>query len=435
VVVQSVALGERTVATALALAFGTKPIRFNGVAQRLVAAFGKGRRPRRAAIAAQLAADRGFVRIARRTTITFDDLPPPRLQPAAGAPARRTLPKLTTVPALARWLGVEPSTLHGFARQFRGDEARPSGPLSHYRCRLIARRGRLPRLIEAPKPRLAGIQRRLLRELFALVPVHPSAHGFVAGRSVKSAAAPHAGKACVLRLDAQDFFASFGAGKVTRVLLTLGYPEPVAAMIARLCTTTTPVAVRTALAVDAAEADRARRQQRFARRHLPQGAPSSPMLANLCAFGLDQRLAGLARRFGAAYTRYADDLLFSGDEAFARQAQRCADRVAAILLEEGLAAAYHKTRIARRGVAQRALGLVLNEKPAVPRRERDRLEAILHNCVRRGPAGENRDQRPDFRAFLQGRVAWVEHMHAAHGVRLRTLLDRIDWSVGGTGLT
>ena len=142
---------------------------------------------------------------------------------------------------------------------------------------------------------------------------------------------------------------------------------------------------------------------------------------------MDARLAGLARRFGASYTRYADDLLFSGDEGFARDAARCEVHAAAILLEEGLAAAHRKTRVMRRGVAQRALGLTLNGGVAVSRRERERLEAVLVNCARRGAAAENREGRKDFREHLRGRVAMVAQVNPAHAAKLWRWFERIVW--------
>src|SRR6185436_6088616 len=122
-----------------------------------------------------------------------------------------------------------------------------------------------------------------------------------------------AGRRCVLRMDVCDFFASFRRARVIRVFLNIGYPEAVAEVLADLCTTRTPRAVCTAglgppLLVPAAEALR----NKLLGRHLPQGAPTSPALANLCAYPLDARLTGLARRFSATYTRYADDLLLSG---------------------------------------------------------------------------------------------------------------------------
>jgi hypothetical protein len=81
----------------------------------------------------------------------------------------------------------------------------------------------------------------------------------------------------------------------------------------------------------------------------------------------------------------------------------------------------------RQGVRQRLAGLVTNQQVNVPRPDFDRLKATLTNCVRNGPAGENREGVADFRAHLQGRVAFVESVNAAKGAKLRAILERIVW--------
>src|SRR6185295_2476433 len=96
--------------------------------------------------------------------------------------------------------------------------------------------------------------------------------------------------------------------------------------------------------------------------HLPQGAPTSPAIANLCAFGLDVRLAAAARAVGAAYSRYADDLVFSGDADFARRARGFEAFVASVAQDEGFAVNFRKTRIMRQSERQRVAGLVVNVK-------------------------------------------------------------------------
>ena len=88
--------------------------------------------------------------------------------------------------------------------------------------------------------------------------------------------------------------------------------------------------------------------------------------------------------------------------------------------------AHHKTRVMRRGTAQRACGLVVNEHLALPRRDRERLEAILHNCVVHGPSSQNREGVGDFRAVLQGRVAHAWRFDRSG--RLAALLAAVDWS-------
>jgi RNA-directed DNA polymerase len=165
----------------------------------------------------------------------------------------------------------------------------------------------------------------------------------------------------------------------------------------------------------------------YARPHLPQGAPTSPALANLCAYRADCRLAGLAKSTGAEYSRYADDLAFSGDEAFVRHAERFSIHAAAILHEEGFAVNHRKTRIMRQGVRQHLAGLAINQRVNVIRADFDRLKAMLTNCVRLGPESQNRDAHPSFRAHLDGRVGFVESINPAKGQRLRVLLDKIEW--------
>jgi hypothetical protein len=160
---------------------------------------------------------------------------------------------------------------------------------------------------------------------------------------------------------------------------------------------------------------------------LPQGAPSSPALANLAAYRLDTRLAGLAAALGARYTRYADDLAFSGGTELARAARRVIPRIAAIALEEGFTVGPRKTRLMRPGVRQRVTGVVVNAHPNVARETYDVLKATLYNCVRRGPAAENHAGHPDFRAHLAGRIAHVATLNPARAKRLKALYERIVW--------
>lgn len=167
--------------------------------------------------------------------------------------------------------------------------------------------------------------------------------------------------------------------------------------------------------------------RRLATPHLPQGAPTSPALANLAAFGLDRRLAGLAAALGVTYSRYADDLTFSGPRLLAARAAGISATVATIAREEGFAVNEGKTRLATRAERQLVSGVVVNDWPNVTRAEYDLLKATLHNAARHGPAGQNRAGVPDFRAHLLGRIAWVESLHPARGERLRQTFGRIDW--------
>jgi RNA-directed DNA polymerase len=82
----------------------------------------------------------------------------------------------------------------------------------------------------------------------------------------------------------------------------------------------------------------------------------------------------------------------------------------------------------RQGVCQQLVGVVVNTHPNIRRSEYDRLKAILYNCVRHGPASQNRDGHEDFRAYLLGRIAHVTMLNRPRGQRLRTLFERICWN-------
>ena len=105
----------------------------------------------------------------------------------------------------------------------------------------------------------------------------------------------------------------------------------------------------------------------YAAAHLPQGAPTSPALANLCAYRLDCRLAALAASLAATYTRYADDLAFSGGEELERGARRFQVLVCRVALEEGFEVHTRKSRFMRQAVRQQLAGVVVNEHPNVQR--------------------------------------------------------------------
>jgi hypothetical protein len=341
-----------------------------------------------------------------------------RAAPRMGA-APWPVPALPSPGALAEWLGLAPAELDWFA-DCQGREARlPAGPLRHYAYRWVAKRGGRARLIEMPKARLKALQRRVLRDILDRIPPHEAAHGFRRGRSVLTYAAPHAGRRIVLRLDLRDFFPSVRAARVHALFRTAGYPVSVARLLTGLCTNTAPSEVREAVARETALP--------YAEPHLSQGAPPSPALANLCAYRLDCRLSALAGSLGARYTRYADDLAFSGGAELERGARRFQVLVCRVALEEGFEVHPRKSRFMRRAVRQQLAGVVVNARPNVKRADFDELKATLCNCARHGPASQNRDGRADFRAHLLGRIAYVGLLNPARAAKLRRWFDRIAW--------
>lgn len=341
------------------------------------------------------------------------------------------LPELHDLADLAGFLDLRAGELDWYADPRRWARQTGERRLQHYRVsHRVAPSGAI-RVLEAPKRELRDLQRRLLDEVLGLVPAHPAAHGFRRGRSVASYAAPHAASSVVLRLDLEAFFASVSVGRVHGLWRTAGYPEPVAHALAGLVTTVLPLARWQAVprpARDDLLAAHWRLGRRLAAPHLPQGAPTSPALANLAAYRLDVRLTALAASWGGAYTRYADDLAFSGDRGWGVGTSRLLDVVEDVVRDEGFRLNPRKTAVMPRAGRQVLGGLVVNDRPRVTRAEVDLLRAVLHNCRRSGPSTQNRTGHHAFREHLRGRVAWVAQHDPVRGARLLRAWEDVDWS-------
>ncbi|MBY0421381.1 MAG: reverse transcriptase family protein [Parvularculaceae bacterium] len=365
---------------------------------------------------------------AARAVLQADSPPKAVLHSPAFAPARAfaglPIPRIETAGELAAWFKLSVDELDWLADTRRGHGRASQAQLQHYSYALAAKRVGAPRLIESPKPRLKAAQRRILHEILDHAPSHSNAHGFVRGRSCISGAQIHAGEPVVLRLDLQRFFTGIRASRVHGLFRALGYPSETARLLTGLCTTCTPQ-----IATAAIEDWRIR--QEYGAPHLPQGAPTSPSLANLCAWRLDQRLGGLARRLAINYSRYADDLCFSGDRALAARAPSFVSLVETIASEEGFVVNSDKTKVMRASSSQRVTGVVVNQHVNAQRHDYDALKATLHNCRTSGdPETQNRKGLPDFRAHLEGRINWVEQLNPHRGMKLRLMFDAIHWPAG-----
>ncbi len=223
---------------------------------------------------------------------------------------------------------------------------------TRYRAVRIPKRSGGVRILEIPDDALMAEQRQILAWLCARKLAASSyAHGFVKGRSIASNAAPHVGKKVVIRLDLEDFFPSVTSEMARQALHENGLPLEAVSVVVETCTL---------------------------ENRLPQGAPTSPFLANLVAARLDVRLAGLARKWKrGAYTRYADDLIFSADDRALNNLIPVAER---IIRDCGFRVNARKLRIYRSGSRQWVAGVVVNTRPNVPFEVRHNLRAAIHQA-------------------------------------------------------
>jgi len=212
------------------------------------------------------------------------------------------------------------------------------------------------RRISAPSDDLKTLQRRILRKLLTRLRAHPAATGFECGHSIVTNARHHAGQAVVVRMDLKDFFPSTRSGRVRDYFRIIGWNREASALLADLTTH---------------------------RGGLPQGAPTSPRLSNLVNRRLDARLVGLAYRFGARYSRYADDITFSFEKDDPKAVSFVMALARLILHDEGGYRVHRRRKcyVRRRYQQQRVTGLVVNETVQLPRRTRRWLRAVEHHLA------------------------------------------------------
>jgi hypothetical protein len=233
----------------------------------------------------------------------------------------------------------------------------------HYVTFAVRKRSGGQRLIHAPKRRLKALQRLLHEQLVSKLPVSPFAHGFRKGRSVATNAAPHVGRAVVIRLDVADCFPAIHLGRVRGLLIAYGYSYPVAQTLAVLMTESPRQPVEVGGTVY----------------HVPvgprvcvQGAPTSPGLCNAVLRRLDHRIAR----------------------------------------EEGLPLNRAKTRVLRAGRRQAVTGVTVNVTAGLSRQERRRLRAALHQQALSTAPDPGRAQR------LKGKLAYLRMLNPAQAAAL-----------------
>jgi retron-type reverse transcriptase len=320
------------------------------------------------------------------------------------------LPVLSTPADVAAALGLSVPRLRWLA--FHAE----ASTQSHYVHFLVPKKSGGERAICAPHAQLAAAQRWVHDQILRKLPAREAAHGFVTGRSILTNAAPHVGSSVVVNCDLTDFFPTVTVHRVMGLFRHLGY-SPAAATVLALLVTECPrrkVQFRGQTWYVAAGA-----------RALPQGACTSPALSNLVARRLDARLAGIARKLGWTYTRYADDMTFSTKSNDPDRTGYLLARVRHITQDEGFAVNEAKTRVLRQAARQTVTGVVTNAHLAAPRPLRRRLRAILHNASKTGLSAQNRTGEPNFVASLGGSIEFVAMVNAGQGKALKEKLREV----------
>lgn len=277
---------------------------------------------------------------------------------------------------------------------------------------------------------LMRTQRWINSHILAGAPVHHSSVAYAKDCHIAKAAKQHCQASWLIKLDVSNFFESILEPKVYKVFAGFGYQPLLAFELARICTRLRPkgnVGRDTAgWSIDAYRTGRLG--------HLPQGAPTSPMLANLCCLEFDEQIAQIAQRHGMRYTRYADDLALSTtSHSFnRRKASQVVGECYEVMNSHSLWPNRTKTRVVPPGSRKVVLGLLVDSRsPALPKEFRNRLQVHLHYLRKKGPELHARDWGFDSVYGLQnhlfGLAAFAIGIDPAWGRETMRELKALPW--------
>jgi len=255
------------------------------------------------------------------------------------------LPPLTSLSSLATMLGVSVNIIQYIVHH-------PSKMYDSFKLK----KGSKVRDISAPRVALKVIQVWIGSHLAKVIPYRDSVVGFRPGiQGVFEGAAPHCGASWVFNLDIKDFFGSVSGERLRQPLLDLGYGEKSVELILAFCMLSD---------------------------QLPQGAPSSPPLSNLAFMATDKQLEDVCSRFKVKYTRYADDLIFSGEGEFPEGFDT---EIKDVLAGNGWEMAESKEQLVLAPKRLKVLGLIVNDAvPKLTKGYRNKVRAYKHVLSTKG---------------------------------------------------
>ncbi len=271
--------------------------------------------------------------------------------------------------------------------------------------------------------KLRNIYKPLYEELATYRPVlHDAAHGFRKGRSTKSNATIHLGQNYILNLDISDFFGTVTTELIRETYVRLGANEETASLLTSLCTI---------------------------QGVLPQGLQTSPDIANHCFYDIDVELATYAESNGLKYSRYADDLTFSGKNSID------VEPIVEVIEAKGFSISPHKTKLQKRGSNQYVTGLTIfdHQSPRISKRYKKNLRLELHLISTIGledyatkrhsypPAPHPHDDNyplwidglksicgTEFER-IKGKVSYINAIEPSQAAKMWDILNRVDHSV------
>jgi len=347
------------------------------------------------------------------------------------------LPVVFTLGHLAHLADVSPARLERIVRR----EVDP------YKVFRVKKRGtpaagnaapRRYRTICVPEPGLMRVQRWIAQNILNAIPPHPSSFAFAPGGKMRDAAARHSNAAWLVKVDVRHFFESITERQAYRVFRSFAYPALLSFELARLCTRLAPRLTDLTGAPPKDAGPRSSSGLPYPSRlqgTLPQGAPTSPMLANHAVRSLDIALSALASAGGWRYTRYADDMHFSRSMGGDRHAAvSLSHEVERALSQVGLKANRQKTTVTPPGARKIVLGLLVDSaRPRLSRSFRNNIETHVYALTHPKVGVQAHQARRGFvsaigmRRHIEGLIAYAGQIDPGYGDALKRRLNAVVW--------
>lgn len=331
----------------------------------------------------------------------------------------KSLPIIYSLPHLCLLAGVNIQKIKSLCETNR---------ISKYkRFKLKKKRGGF-RVIQTPTDELKYLQKWILVNILEKVPSHPSCKGFEKKLSIKHNAEVHLNKESILKIDLLRFYDSINEKRVYGLFRHIGYHTNLAVSLAKICT----------IVPDSRFLSSFNKKEQELRKViisklegiLPQGAPSSPKLSNLITINLDNRLSKLAAKNELCYSRYADDITFSGNLATLKKVKSTVYR---IIKDENLFVNYSKTKILIKGNPLFITGLsVNNAHVSIPKKRKKDIEHHLFHCIKNGVKvhlSKSGIHNKNFKDWLLGNIAFVFSIEKELGEKYFADFNKIEWPI------
>ena len=332
---------------------------------------------------------------------------------------QKNLPVIYSLPHLCLLSGVNYIRIKSIVDSDRSE--------FYKRFKLRKKRGGF-RVIQTPNNELKYLQRWILRNILENVASHNSCTGFDKNTSIRNNAEIHLKSKAILKMDLLRFYDSINERRIYGVFKSLGFHPNLSVSLAKICTIIPNNIFFSSFQKKEAELKKYILNKREGL--LAQGSPTSPKLSNLVTVNLDKRLTGLANKHGLNYSRYADDITFSGNFKQLQKIKKVAYR---IIRDESFFPNYSKTKFVKLGGKLLVTGLnVQNDSVRIPRKTRKEIEHHLFHCQVNGVENHLKAaniKNRNFKDWLYGNICFVFSIEKEKGVEYFREFDKIQWPI------